>query len=190
MKKSHIQRTGWVGLVGVIAILSYQPVMQANQTLPPTVSAAKNGPSKPSLTSLLASARRSVQQPMQQSAQQPVQAPVQAPLTDAAIAADAAFVSVSHPTSGAARIVEVEGQRYLEFDEAFRSDDGPDLFVLLHREAVPESYGEQDYTNLGRLQQLAGTQRYVIPADLDLQMIASAVIWCEDFNVTFGYATF
>ena len=183
MKKLRIQRAGWIGLAGITLLLSYQLTMQASQAVSPTVSSAKNGSSKPSLASLLASVR--------QSAQQPMPATIQAPITDASTDAptDAPFVSVSHPTSGAARIVEVKGQRYLEFDEAFLSDDGPDLFVLLHREAVPESYGEQDYVNLGRLQQLAGTQRYAIPTDLDLQTISSAVIWCEDFNVTFGYAT-
>ncbi len=178
MKISRIQRAGLIGLVG-IAALSYQPTIQANPTVAPTVSPAKSGLAKPSLASLLASVRQSAQQPVRQSAQQPMQAANMG----------APFVSVSHPTSGSARIVEMNAQRYLELDAAFQSDDGPDLFVLLHREAVPESYREEDYVNLGRLQQIAGSQRYAIPADIDLETINSAVIWCRDFNVTFGYAT-
>lgn len=165
MKISRIQQAGILGLVGAIAAISYQPAMQA----------------APSLAALLSSLM-SAQSTQSTQPAQPAQ-PAQS------TASGAPFVSVSHPTSGSARIVEVEGQRYLEFDAAFRSDDGPDLFVLLHREAVPESYGEQDYVNLGRLQQVAGSQRYAIPADLDLETIRSAVIWCQDFNVTFGYAT-
>jgi hypothetical protein len=165
MKISRIQQVGISGLVGAIAIISYQPAMQA----------------APSLASLLSSLR-SAQSTQSNDSTQPAQ-------SAQSIALGAPFVSVSHPTEGSAQITEVEGQRYLELDAAFRSDDGPDLFVLLHREAIPESYDEQNYVNLGRLQQVAGAQRYAIPADVDLETIRSAVIWCEDFNVTFGYAT-
>ncbi len=101
----------------------------------------------------------------------------------------ASFVSAAHPTAGSAQIVEENGQRYLEFDSAFRSDSGPDLFVLLHTAAVPSAYAPQDYVNLGRLQATAGRQRYAIPADVDIDDLRSAVIWCQEFNVTFGYAT-
>lgn len=95
-----------------------------------------------------------------------------------------------HETSGNAKIVEENGQRYLEFDSAFRSDSGPDLFVLLHKEAVPNSYSPENYVNLGRIQALDGVQRYAIPADVDIADLKSAVIWCQQFDVTFGYATF
>ncbi|MEM9089392.1 MAG: DM13 domain-containing protein [Cyanobacteria bacterium P01_F01_bin.53] len=102
----------------------------------------------------------------------------------------ASFVGDAHPTTGSAQIVEVEGQRYLEFDGAFRTDAGADLVVLLHNEAVPESYNADNYINLGQVQRVAGVQRYAIPADADLASVQSAVIWCREFNVTFGYATF
>ena len=102
----------------------------------------------------------------------------------------AAFVGgAGHTVAGGARIVEEAGQQYLEFDGNFQSDDGPDLFVLLHREAVPTAYADSDYTNLGRLQRVAGTQRYKIPAGVDIDAFSSAVIWCRQFDVTFGYAT-
>ncbi|MGC1309023.1 MAG: DM13 domain-containing protein [Phormidesmis sp.] len=114
--------------------------------------------------------------------------PVQQTQTTVAQVAGSPFIGVGHSTSGAARIVEVGGQRYLEFDSAFRSEGGPDLFVLLHREAVPKSYSPQDYVNLGRLQALEGTQRYAIPAGIDTSVLMSAVIWCQQFDVTFGYA--
>lgn len=103
--------------------------------------------------------------------------------------AGAAFVGDAHPTTGAAKIVTVNGQRYLEFDSAFRTDAGPDLVVLLHNQAVPSSYSADNYINLGQVQRVAGVQRYAIPADADLSAIQSAVIWCRQFNVTFGYAT-
>ncbi len=93
-------------------------------------------------------------------------------------------------SAGVAKIVEEDGQRYLEFDSAFRTDSGPDLFVLLHKQATPTSYSTDNYVNLGRVQELDGAQRYAIPADVDIDALKSAVIWCQQFNVTFGFATF
>lgn len=100
------------------------------------------------------------------------------------------FVAAEHPTLGMARVVTENGQRYLEFDEEFQTDNGPDLFVLLHRQGVPKSYQAENYLSLGRLKQVSGTQRYAIPADADITDFNSVVIWCRQFNATFGYATF
>lgn len=99
------------------------------------------------------------------------------------------FVGDAHPTAGMAQIVEADGQRFLELGDGFSTDQGPDLFVLLHRSAVPDSYSASDYVNLGRLQQVQGTQRYLIPDNVSAADFASAVIWCRQFNVTFGYAS-
>ena len=100
------------------------------------------------------------------------------------------FEGVAHPTLGTATIIEENGKRYLEFDGAFRSDNGPDLFVLLHKEAVPQNYSSDQFVSLGDLQSIEGSQRYEIPADVSVEDFASAVIWCRQFNVTFGYAAF
>ena len=102
----------------------------------------------------------------------------------------ASFEGAAHPTLGAATIVEENGKRYLEFDAAFRSDNGPDLFVLLHKEAVPQNYSSDQFVNLGDLQSVEGSQRYEIPDNVSVEDFRSAVIWCRQFNVTFGFATF
>ncbi|MBE9028228.1 DM13 domain-containing protein [filamentous cyanobacterium LEGE 11480] len=98
------------------------------------------------------------------------------------------FVGADHPTQGMAKIVTENGKRYLEFDRKFKSDNGPDLFVLLHAQQQPRSYKKENYVSLGRLQNVKGKQRYEIPADVDLNAVKSAVIWCRQFNVTFGFA--
>ncbi|MEO1133443.1 MAG: DM13 domain-containing protein [Cyanobacteria bacterium J06639_1] len=98
------------------------------------------------------------------------------------------WVSADHPTKGAVRVVTENGKTYLELDEAFSSDPGPDLFVLLHKEGVPRNYRDSDFVNLGRLQRVSGSQRYEVPAGTDLSDLNSAVVWCRRFNVTFGYA--
>ncbi|MEN9567467.1 MAG: hypothetical protein RLZZ69_2663 [Cyanobacteriota bacterium] len=107
------------------------------------------------------------------------------------------FVDGEHPTSGTARIIEKDGQRILEFDETFQtSTSGPDLVVVLHREpdvigsTTPPTYPipEGDYVLLAPLQEYSGTQSYVIPENINLKDFQSAVIWCRQFNATFGAA--
>lgn len=98
------------------------------------------------------------------------------------------FVGAEHPTSGTAKIVMEQGKRYLEFNSAFKTDAGPDLYVLLHRSSKPESYDAKNYVSLGRLTKVNGQQRYEIPANVDLKGMRSTVIWCRQFNATFGYA--
>jgi hypothetical protein len=106
----------------------------------------------------------------------------------ATVAKSGQFVAAEHPTQGKAQIVVENGKRYLKLDQAFATDDGPDLFVLLHRESMPQSYSDTSYVNLGRLQNIKGEQRYAIPDDVNLDEFQSAVIWCRQFSATFGYA--
>ena len=106
----------------------------------------------------------------------------------AAASSTGSFKTVSSDTSGGATIVEENGKRYLEFDDTFSTENGPDLFVLLHKEATPESYSSGKFVNLGDLQSIAGSQRYEIPEDVSVEDFQSAVIWCRQFNVTFGFA--
>ncbi|MEO1592103.1 MAG: DM13 domain-containing protein [Cyanobacteria bacterium J06632_22] len=110
---------------------------------------------------------------------------------DKAVTRSGSFVTVdqSHPTTGTARIVEDNGQRYIEFDGAFDTARGPAVQVVLYnRDNAPVNLAEGDYAYVGDLQSFSGAQRYAIPADIDLDIYESVVIWCEQFNVTFGYA--
>ena len=105
-----------------------------------------------------------------------------------AAAGAGSFVAVSSDTAGGVTIVEENGKRYLEFDESFSTEDGPDLFVLLHKEATPQSYSVDQFVNLGDLQSISGSQRYEIPENISVDDFKSAVVWCRQFNVTFGFA--
>jgi hypothetical protein len=107
------------------------------------------------------------------------------------------FVGGEHPTSGTVRMIEKNGQRILELDETFQtSDSGPDLVVVLHRSpdvigsTTPPAYpiNEGDYVILAPLQQYSGTQSYTIPENINSEEYQSAVIWCRQFNATFGAA--
>jgi Electron transfer DM13 len=100
------------------------------------------------------------------------------------------FQAAEHPTTGNVSIVNENGKRFLVFDEGFKTDSGPDLFVILHRNSTVPVSGvkEKDYVQLARLQKINGTQRYAIPTNVELADFRSVAVWCKQFNATFGFA--
>ena len=107
------------------------------------------------------------------------------------------FVAGKHATTGGARIIRENGKNYLELDKTFQTSNlGPDLYVILHRSedvlatTQPPGYPLKtgDYVILGRLQKYNGAQRYAIASNINLANYQSAVIWCRQFNATFGAA--
>lgn len=107
------------------------------------------------------------------------------------IAATGTFIKAEQPTSGTAQIVVENGQRYLVLDSNFQtSNQGPDLHVVLDpAQQPPAKYEDKTgFVNLGKLKKFAGTQRYAIPANVDLTKFNSVGIWCQMANATFGYA--
>lgn len=99
------------------------------------------------------------------------------------------FVGVGHPTEGQVQIIEEDGSKYLELGADFQSDHGPDLKVILHKASVvSQKVQDGDYINLGGLKSFNGSQRYLIPPAIEVSEYQSVAIWCEKFNVTFGYA--
>lgn len=126
----------------------------------------------------------------------PTASPISAPKT---VTRSGTFVAGEAPTEGTAQIVTENGNSYLELDPSFKtSNQGPDLVVILHRSddvlgsTEPPTYPlqAQDYVVLSPLQAFSGAQRYPIPEDINLDDYKSAVIWCRQFNATFGVATF
>jgi len=100
------------------------------------------------------------------------------------------FVTVDKTTRGGVKIVEKNGRRYVELASNFRTARGPALEVILHRNRrVSKAINERDYVSLATLRRVNGTQLYLIPNNVDLSDFQSVAIWCEEFNVTFGYAT-
>ncbi len=111
--------------------------------------------------------------------------------TQTRIAATGTFVAAEKPTTGTAQIVVERGQRYLVLSADFKtSEQGPDLQVVLDPTTQPPAQYQDKTTfvNLGKLQKFAGTQRYAIPASVDLSQFQSVGIWCQMANATFGYA--
>ena len=108
------------------------------------------------------------------------------------IISSSTFVTIDrgHATRGTAKIVVKDGQRYLQFDDNFKTGRGPDVQVILHRnQEVPLNVSEENYITLAPLESFDGSQSYAIPADLDLDEFGAVAIWCRRFNVTFGAAS-
>lgn len=95
------------------------------------------------------------------------------------------FVSLDHSTSGGAVVLGGDsGQRFLRFEDLDTSN-GPDLNVYL----VNSSTGDvSDLVDLGDLKGNLGDQNYEIPADVDLAIYDTVVIWCVRFSSAFGQA--
>jgi hypothetical protein len=99
------------------------------------------------------------------------------------------FQGIRHTVVGEAKLIEQNGQFYVELGPNFKTDAGPDLKVVLHnRNPVGAKLQAQDYQFLAPLTQAQGTQRYAIPSTVDVRQYGSVVIWCEAYNVTFGFA--
>ena len=70
--------------------------------------------------------------------------------------------------------------------EDFQVGPGPKFHVYLVPRAQIRSSGDlqgQMFVDLGRLRSFKGSQRYAIPAGIDLAKYQSVIIWCEQFSV-------
>ncbi|MEL6223195.1 MAG: DM13 domain-containing protein [Cyanobacteria bacterium J06627_8] len=97
----------------------------------------------------------------------------------------------SDPTTGSATIIEMNGSQFVQLSGDFSTATGPDVEVILYEHAdVPVSIeGTGAYVSLGQLTEFEGQQLYAIPEGVDIAQFDSIGIWCEQFDVTFGYAS-
>ena len=107
------------------------------------------------------------------------------------------FISGEHTTTGVANIVQENGTYFIELDQTFKtSSSGPDLFVILHRSpdilkiTKPPDYGiaEGYFVTIAPLKSFNGRQRYEIPQNIQPDNYKSVLIWCRQYNATFGFA--
>ncbi len=77
-----------------------------------------------------------------------------------------------------------EDSVFLEAD--FEVGPGPKYHVYLVPKAgirTSADLRDQAFVDLGRLRSFSGSQRYSIPAGLELTKFQSVIIWCEQFSV-------
>ncbi len=114
-------------------------------------------------------------------------------MTDPVIVSNGSFIQIDaiHGAEGSATIYQLpDGARILRFED-FRSTNGPDLHVILSADPDPRTHDAlgEDYVELGRLKGNVGNQNYDVPAEVDLSLYQSVVIYCVPFQVVFSTAT-
>ena len=77
---------------------------------------------------------------------------------------------------------------YMEtmYDMDFEVGPGPKYHVyLVPKEKIRQSADVKGtmFVDLGRLRSFKGSQKYPVPAGIDLKRYPSVVIWCEEFGV-------
>ncbi|MFN0093648.1 MAG: DM13 domain-containing protein [Dehalococcoidia bacterium] len=92
-----------------------------------------------------------------------------------------------HQGSGAAELQRLAGGRLNLLLSNFSVTNGPDLFVVLSKDAEGR-YSGDDLVLEPRLKANNGTQNYDVPAGTDTSQFRSVIIWCRQFRVTFAYA--
>jgi len=105
--------------------------------------------------------------------------------------ATGSFVSRNRYTvTGTATTYQLtDGQRILRLQD-FESTNGPDLYVYLTVAGAGDDDAAlaADFIDLGVLSGNIGNQNYVIPAEVDLALYDTVVIWCRRFTTSFGVA--
>ncbi len=102
------------------------------------------------------------------------------------------FINIDpvHGAVGTATIYDLpDDDRVLRFED-FRSKNGPDLHVYLSTEIPASTFASlgDNEVHLGALKGNVGNQNYEIPAEVDLSLYKSVVIYCRPFHVVFSSA--
>lgn len=98
-------------------------------------------------------------------------------------------VTPGDEVEGSVQIVtDQKGQSFLILNKDFMAARGPNLYVVLHSEVVPQSYTDQNSIILSRLMAYEGMQVYPIPNNLNLDFFKAVIIYCLKYDVTFGSA--
>lgn len=99
------------------------------------------------------------------------------------------FVQRSKTLRGSWKVLEVNGQTVIRFDDNFKAKRGPDLKIFLSPQGLDDVTG-RTATNgavlLGELKNTNGTQDYVLPAGVNLNAFNSILVHCEAFSVLWG----
>ncbi|MEO9971666.1 MAG: DM13 domain-containing protein [Hyphomonadaceae bacterium] len=126
-----------------------------------------------------------------QSAPAPAPEPAAAPAATASTASAPTVASANfsgrsdHVVLGNASIVGTAGNYELVFAADFDLDGAPDPVVGFGNNGT---YDEA--TKIGALSQQKGAQRYSLPADFDPANAGEVYVWCEQFSVPLGVASF
>jgi hypothetical protein len=96
------------------------------------------------------------------------------------------FVDQLHNGTGPVRLIELDGQRFVRFEDV-RITNAPDIHVYLSRDTGGK-WAEGTSLYLGVLKATNGSFNYTIPATTDVSAYKSVVVWCRAFSVLITWA--
>jgi hypothetical protein len=93
-------------------------------------------------------------------------------------------IDAAHYGSGEVQLIEVDGTRYVRFQDV-NIAAAPNLYVYLsdRRDGAPGNY-----VDLGPVKATKGSFNQEIATTADLNKVGSVVLWCRAFTVTVTYA--
>jgi hypothetical protein len=114
---------------------------------------------------------------------------------DAAVIYTGTFTPIDYAAAGTLRIeVDDDDSARVLFLDDFAIGNGPALVVgLSTRDVEGMTSGNAwpaDTVELGDLAGASGAQAYPVPAGVDVEAFRSVVVWCDEFAVAFGAASF
>lgn len=95
----------------------------------------------------------------------------------------------SKAIEGNVRIESADGAQTIVFGSDFKTKNGPDLKIVLSPQPFTQVNGKNamaDAKVVSLLKAISGSQRYVIPAGVDLTAMKSLLIHCEKYSVLWG----
>jgi electron transfer DM13 len=96
------------------------------------------------------------------------------------------YVDSIHNGKGPVRLVEVDGQRFVRFEDVAITN-APDVHVYLSRETGGK-WSEASSLYLGALKATNGSFNYDVPAGAEVSAYKSVVVWCRAFSVLITWA--
>lgn len=99
-----------------------------------------------------------------------------------------------HEAEGSVRLLSVDGGHVLRFED-FEATSGPDVYLYLTPAARASTVAEVEGagvkvrtpTSMGQAT-LRGDFNLEVPEGLDVSRYMGVAIWCDTYNVLFGYA--
>jgi len=85
-----------------------------------------------------------------------------------------------HNGTGTASIYEVDGKKVLRFEEGFKVNNGPDLYVGF---GISGTYIKG--SEISKLKGNIGSQNYELSTDFDITQYDSVWVWCKAFSTPF-----
>lgn len=112
-------------------------------------------------------------------------------MAGAPVLLEGSFYDLENRGTGTARLYQLpDGTRALRFED-FEVTQNTDLFIRLSESPRPANSAETvaaPFVEIANLRSTAGTQNYLVPADVPTEKIRSIVIWCAPVSVAYAAA--